>query len=159
SWLGRIATPQRLLIAASLVTAGVAVFGLAASLAANSRENATAAIATQSEPLLVEADRLYASLSDADATAATTFLTRGIEPPARRQRYLADLRASSTHLIALERRSGDSAVVRNAVATIAGQLPVYTGLVESARANNRQGLPVGAAYLRQASELMRATIL
>jgi hypothetical protein len=31
--------------------------------------------------------------------------------------------------------------------------------VEAARANNRQGLPVGAAYLSQASTLMRAQIL
>jgi hypothetical protein len=38
-------------------------------------------------------------------------------------------------------------------------LPVYTGLVEEARSNNRQGVPVGAAYLRRASELMRTQLL
>ena len=43
--------------------------------------------------------------------------------------------------------------------TISDQLPVYTGLVESARANNLQGFPVGAAYLRQASSLLTGTIL
>jgi tetrahydromethanopterin S-methyltransferase subunit F len=36
---------------------------------------------------------------------------------------------------------------------------VYTGLVETARANNRLGLPLGAAYLREASRLMRGTLL
>jgi hypothetical protein len=45
------------------------------------------------------------------------------------------------------------------VRTISDQLPVYSGLVESARANNLQGFPVGAAYLRQASSLLTGTIL
>jgi hypothetical protein len=36
---------------------------------------------------------------------------------------------------------------------------VYSGLVETARADNRQGFPVGAAYLRQASTLMREQLL
>ncbi len=35
----------------------------------------------------------------------------------------------------------------------------YTGLVESARANNRLGYPLGAAYLRQATSLLRADAL
>ena len=39
------------------------------------------------------------------------------------------------------------------------ELPVYTGLVETARADNRLGLPVGAAYLAEASELMRSRLL
>ena len=39
------------------------------------------------------------------------------------------------------------------------QLPVYTGLVETARVYNRQGLPLGAAYLREASGLMRDKLL
>src|SRR5262249_31624814 len=38
-------------------------------------------------------------------------------------------------------------------------LPVYTGLVEKARSLDQQGLPLGFAYLREASELMRSTIL
>ena len=33
-------------------------------------------------------------------------------------------------------------------------LTEYTGLIEAARANNRQGFPVGAAYLRQASRVL-----
>lgn len=45
------------------------------------------------------------------------------------------------------------------MATISQQLPVYSGQIEAARANNRQGLPIGAAYLRQASELLTGTIL
>jgi hypothetical protein len=46
-----------------------------------------------------------------------------------------------------------------AVGRVAAQLPVYTGLIETARTLNRQGLPLGAAYLREASGLMRQTLL
>ena len=35
----------------------------------------------------------------------------------------------------------------------------YTGLVESARSNNRLGFPLGAAYLRQATNLLRTDAL
>ena len=45
------------------------------------------------------------------------------------------------------------------MAEISAQLAAYTGLVESARANNRQGLAVGSAYLREASWLMQSTLL
>jgi hypothetical protein len=50
-------------------------------------------------------------------------------------------------------------VTAKRIADITAQLPVYTGLVERARANNRQGLPVGAAYLGRASELMQSSML
>ena len=48
---------------------------------------------------------------------------------------------------------------RTAVADISAQLAAYTGLVESARANNRQGLAIGSAYLREASSLMQTALL
>jgi len=35
--------------------------------------------------------------------------------------------------------------------------PIYAGEIETARADNRQGFPLGAAYLREASGLMRST--
>ena len=38
-------------------------------------------------------------------------------------------------------------------------MPVYTGEVETARADDRLGLPLGAAYLREASGLLRDTLL
>jgi len=116
-------------------------------------------VATDTEPLLVTAEGLYASLSDADATAATTFLTGGLEAPAQRERYASDLRAASGQLAALARQAGGSTQARAAVQTLATQLPVYSGLVETARASNRQGFPVGAAYLRKASTLMREQVL
>jgi hypothetical protein len=156
---GARTTLGQLWILAALVTAATLGFAVVAATATASRATATHAVGTQTEPLLTEAQSLYASLSDANATAATTFLTGGIEPPQRRARYLADVDTASRQLALLTRQVGDSPTARAAVSTIAQQLPVYTGLIETARADNRQVLPIGAAYVRQASGLMTGQIL
>jgi hypothetical protein len=152
-------TPGRLRLAAVLIAVGAIAYGVVAASAAGTRRQAAHAAATEAEPLLVEAEGLYASLSDADATAATTFLTGGLEPIGRRQRYVEDLRSASHQLSTLTQQVGGSSVARGAVLAITTQLPVYSGLVDTARADNRQGFPVGAAYLREASILMREQIL
>jgi hypothetical protein len=45
------------------------------------------------------------------------------------------------------------------LATLSTGLPVYTGEIESARADNRVGYPLGAAYLREATTLMDGSLL
>jgi hypothetical protein len=152
-------SPGRLRLAAVLLTFGAIAFGALAASAVSTRLQAAHSVAADTEPLLVTAEGLYASLSDADATAATTFLTGGLEASAQRERYAGDLRAASGQLATLARQAGGSTQTRAAVQTLATQLPVYSGLVETARASNRQGFPVGAAYLRKASTLMREHIL
>lgn len=152
-------TPVRLRLTAAVLAIVAVTLGVIAATAATSRRDAAHSVSASSEPQLTRAEGVYASLSDADATAATTFLTGGIEPPARRAQYLRDLDAASAQLGTLTRHAGDSPDTRAAAATLAKQLPAYTGLVEAARANNRQGFPVGAAYLRRASALMRTQLL
>jgi hypothetical protein len=132
--------------------------GLALGAVTAVRRDATNSVATRDEPLMLAADQLYASLSDADATAATTYLRGGTEPPGLRARYLGDIRRATAQLGALNRRVQGTTDL-SAVGEIGAGLPVYTGLIETARANNRQGFPVGAAYLREASLLMRQQIL
>jgi hypothetical protein len=144
-------TPGRLGLIAVLVVAGAVSLGAIATAAERSRADAAQAVRTQTEPLLVQASTLYTALADANATATTTFLTGGLEPPSRRARYLSDLRVASDALTTLTREIRGSADGSAAVRTIGEQLPVYSGLIESARANNLQGFPVGAAYLRAAS--------
>jgi hypothetical protein len=151
-------TPGRLRVLMGAVVLAAVIAGIVLAAATSTRTDAADAAATRDEPLLVGADDLYASLSDADATAATTFLRGGSEPADLRGRYLADLRRASGQVIALGRRVRDPVEVA-ALRTISADLPTYSGLMETARANNRQGFPVGAAYLRQASDLMRASIL
>jgi hypothetical protein len=152
-------TPGRLALLAIISVVAAVAFGAVALISEQARERAVNSARTDSEPLLAEAVNLYGSLSDANATATTTFLVGGLEPPARRARYLRDVGTASDSLAALTRQVGGSGAARGAVATITRELPIYTGLVEAARANNRQKLPIGAAYMRQASELLSKTIL
>jgi hypothetical protein len=142
---------------AAVVLAAI-LAGLALGAVTAVRRDATNSVATRDEPVMLAADQLYAWLSDADATAATTFLRGGAEPADLRARYLTGVRRASRQLSALTRRVEGTADVA-AVGEIAAGLPVYTGLIETARANNRQGFPVGAAYLRAASVQMRERIL
>jgi hypothetical protein len=139
---------------------GLAVLGLVAGLSAtvgtSQRAGLVDAVGRQSGPLAVQAQALYHALSDADATAASAFLSNGVEPPALRDRYRADIAAASAALAAVTEGGASD---RAAVELISAQLPVYTGIVDTARADNRLGLPLGAAYLREASGLMRQQLL
>ncbi len=152
-------TPGRLVLIALAVVASAVLFGVVATGAEHSRAQAAQAARSQTEPLLVQAATLYTALSDANATVTTTFLKGGLEPPGLRAHYLNDLRIASDSLATLTREVAVPAGARSAIRTVTEQLPVYSGLVEAARADNRQGFPVGAAYLRRASTLLTGTIL
>jgi hypothetical protein len=58
-----------------------------------------------------------------------------------------------------QQASAVGSAIGDDLATLSAGLPVYTGEVETARADNRLGLPLGAAYLREASGLLRGTLL
>lgn len=146
-------TPGRLsLIAVVLVVAALAS-GWLSTWSVNRQERALEDLATRSEPLAHAAQEVYRALQDADATAASAFLSGGLEPSQLRERYEADIAQAQAALSVATASSPDL------TATLAAQLPVYTGLIETARTNNRQGFPVGAAYLREASGLMRTQLL
>ncbi|MEU2255296.1 hypothetical protein ABZ540_19220 [Nocardia xishanensis] len=110
------------------------------------------------EPLAYAAQNLYVSLSAADAAAAEAFLTGGIETPQVRARYQQAL-ADAADALAKATAGASDERTRRIVAAISAELPAYTGLVETARANNRQGFPVGSAYLREASDIMQDSLL
>lgn len=135
------------------------LFGVAGAFTVQQRGSGTHDAVAHSGPLTVQAEKLYHSLSDADATAATAFLSVGTEPPELRAKYIGDLAAASAALTTATSEAAGDKQSALALATIAQQLPLYTGEIESARANNLQGLPIGPRYLNQASQLMQGTIL
>jgi len=102
---------------------------------------------------------IYRSLSDADATAASAFLTGGREPPALRARYLDGIAQAAAALTTASNNAESGSASAAELTVLGTHLPIYTGLVETARAINRQRFPLGAAYLREASGLMRTTLL
>jgi hypothetical protein len=154
AWAG--STPGRLTGLMALVVALGVLVGVASVIGTVRRADLVDAVRTRSGPLTVSAQQLYRSLSDADATAAAAFLSSGVEPAALRDRYQADIAGASA---ALTQAAGASDSDQDAVRRIAAALPAYTALVETARAYNRMNLPLGAAYLREASGLMRDQLL
>jgi hypothetical protein len=147
---GRLTSLMLVLLALGLLAG---VVGLVGSV---QRSSLIEGVRTTSGPLTVEAQELYRALSDADATAASAFLAGGVEPADLRARYESDVAAATSALAAT---ASDSNADQPAVQRLSAQVPVYTGLVETARTFNRLGLPVGAAYLREASALMRDQLL
>jgi hypothetical protein len=146
-------TPGRLSLIILVLAIAALASGALTTWSVNRQERALEDLATRSEPLAHAAQEVYRALQDADATAASAFLSGGLEPPQLRDRYEADIAQAQAALSVATASSPDL------TATLAAQLPVYTGLIETARTNNRQGFPVGAAYLREASGLMRTQLL
>ena len=140
-------------VAASCVIAGVVIGGQLDRRIAQSNS-----ILDRSEPFAYSAQKLYAALSAADAAAATEYLSGGLETAAMRSRYQQALADAAEALTDATLGATDTPT-RTALAQISAELAAYTGQVESARANNRQGFAVGAAYFREASSSMQTSML
>ncbi|MBJ7338098.1 MAG: hypothetical protein JHC64_10390 [Mycolicibacterium sp.] len=140
-------------VAAACVLAGVVVGGQLDGRIAES-----SSVLDRTEPFAYSAQKLYAALSAADAAAATEYLSGGLETVAMRSRYQQALADAAEALTDATVGATDTDT-RTALAQISADLAAYTGQVESARANNRQGFAVGAAYFREASSLMQTSML
>ncbi|MFG1790270.1 hypothetical protein [Nocardia sp. NPDC049149] len=158
-------SPGRL-IAIGLLLIGLCVAaGWVTAATVGERQQALDVLLDDTEPDAYSAHRLYTSLSIADAAASTAFIAGGLEPQSVRDRYSQAIGEAAAELVAQSGRAAGPSVVRVDDADtqlrtgIATSLPVYTGVVETARTNNRSGYPVGAAYLSEASNQMQTTVL
>ncbi|MFI1201959.1 hypothetical protein ACH4VR_21330 [Streptomyces sp. NPDC020883] len=158
--------PGRLRAIGAVLALLLLVFGAATAWQVTDRSRAADDVVLRSQPLTADAASIYRSLADADTTAAGGFLAGGTESPATRARYEQDLATASRLLVKAaaqaripgpEGRAADPAGTQ--IARLNTLLPRYTGLIETARTNNRQGLPLGGAYLRYANERMRTELL
>ena len=159
-WNDALTTPGRMTVFAVLAIITVLVGGTVASGTITQRQSHHETLLAEVEPVANASQTLYSSLTIADSAANTAFITGGIEPPELRERYLQAIADSSSSIIAasqgLDRTDAESI---DQLANINAQLATYTGLVETARTNNRVANPVGSAYLASASSLMQDTIL
>ena len=154
----RRTSPGRLqLILAGLLTFGL-LTGLVAGLTAAAAATGTRDLGNRAQPLLVEAETIYSALADADTTAAQAFLAGGLEPTDLTRRYEDKLNQATTALTSAARRTPETGGSADAIRQLSTDIPRYAALVASARANNRQGLPIGAAYLSSASTLSRESL-
>ncbi|MEU1092510.1 hypothetical protein [Streptomyces sp. NPDC005877] len=151
--------PGRLWIIGTVVALLVVAFGAVTAWQVTDRAAAADDVVSRSQPLSADAASIYRSLADADTAAASGFLAGAKEPRAVRVRYEADIATASRLLVKAAANTTGASDSGRAIASLNEQLPVYNGLIEQARANNRQGFPVGGAYLRYANEQMTKHLL
>jgi hypothetical protein len=169
SWLDPATTPGRLRQLLILLVLLSLAWGVLATLTAYQHASAAGDVVGISEPLSLDAEQIYENLSDADDTATHGFLSGGLEPAASLQRYNADIAAAAVRIEAATALVGGTAArtqlparpasTGDDLAILSADLPVYTGEVQTAEADNRTGLPLGSAYLREASALLRGKLL
>ncbi|MEU8900713.1 hypothetical protein [Nocardia sp. NPDC048505] len=153
-------SPGRLLAFGLLLIALCLAAGWVTASAVSDRQQALDVLLDDTEPDAHSAHRLYTSLSIADAAAATAFISGGVEPETVRNRYTRAVGAAAAELVTQSGHTGPDGSADHRLRTgIATGLPVYTGVIETARTNNRIGYPVGAAYLSEASNQMQTVLL
>jgi len=150
-------TPGRILTIGIVLCALVIASAFATVSTINDRQRALTTVLNHTEPLAFAAGQLYTTLSVADAAAATAFIA-GTEPRPVRQRYEQAITDASVAVTRASSGLTDESLVQ-LLGKLNAQLSVYTGLVETARTNNRAGNPVGSSYLSEASALMQTQIL
>jgi hypothetical protein len=143
------------------------VWGVIAAFAVGQHASAASEVVSTSEPLSLDAQRMYQSLADADVTATTSFLaypptSSKQEPLSVRLRYLSDINNAGADLAALRGAAGaaSSNQLESNLAAISAGLPVFTTYVGEARTWSSLGYPsTGGSLIQDASEEMHLTLL
>lgn len=152
-------TPGRLSIAMVGLVVLSLLTGVIGLTSFTGRSSTITDLLTHREPVSAAAQQIYRSLSDADATAADAFLTSAVVPANLRARYQTDVAQAGSALAVAATDSAGVGAATTPLAQLSTGIPTYTGLVERASANNALGYPIGSAYLREADNLMSATLL
>ncbi|MEE3851502.1 hypothetical protein VZC37_14245 [Gordonia sp. LSe1-13] len=163
-----VTSPGKLILILVVLALACLGTGLYASTTLENRTQTLRLMIDRTEPLAEASQVLYSSLSIADASANSAFISGGLESPELRTRYSDALATASSSLVIAAGSAEDVGSAPTSTAereidadlnTLAISIPVYSGLVEVARTNNRLGNPVGSAYLGEASSLMQERIL
>ncbi|MFI5769928.1 hypothetical protein ACIA74_15465 [Streptomyces sp. NPDC051658] len=151
--------PGRLQIIGAVLALLVVAFGAVTAFEIADRASAADDVVGRSQPLSADAAAVYRSLADADTAAASGFLAGAQEPADVHAQYEKDVKEASRLLVRAAANTDASTKSGQEITTLNVELPRYTGLIERARANNRQGLPLGGAYLRYANQKMSNVLL
>lgn len=146
-------------ISVILVLAILAAGGAMAGQAAN-RQGDLNTLVNRTEPVSFAAQELYNSLSVADSVATTGFVENAAGGVDTQSSYREALDTASRAVIRAAAGIDDpSSREMSLILEIQEKLPMYSSLITEAGVNNRQGLPVGGAYITQASSMMQDEIL
>lgn len=148
-------TPGRLGLAQVASVLACLAIGVAGYLAGSGQSNDLDTAHADAVDL-VATQELRNHVVSADAAATSAFLVGGLEPTATRQSYSHHLTEAARAIPPLAARAPERS---DDLAAISDAVQRYSGLIESARANNRQGFPVGTGYLDLASATLRDEVL
>ncbi|NGO76393.1 hypothetical protein G6045_12085 [Streptomyces sp. YC504] len=151
--------PGRLRIIGAVIAVLVIAFGAVTAWQMAERSSAADDVLHRSAPLSSDAAAIYRSLADANTAAASGFLAANEESPKLRQRYQDDLDMAAEKLSTAAGASRGSGQSARYIEKLNKLLPEFAERIESARTYNRQGLPLGGAYLRNANDLMQNEML
>lgn len=151
--------PGRLRVIGAVLALLVLAFGAVTAWQMAERHAAADDVLERSQPLSADAAAIYRSLADANTAAAGGFLAEGQEPAKVRDRYEDDIATAAHKLATAAGNSKGSGSAVGRIATLNRLLPEYAERIETARTYNRQGLPLGGAYLRNANDLMQTRML
>ncbi|TLS43351.1 hypothetical protein FE633_25685 [Streptomyces montanus] len=150
--------PGRLRIIGAVLALLVVAFGAVTAWQMTERSAAADDVLYSSEPLSASAAEIYRSLADANTAASSGFLAGGQETAASRTRYERDIKTAGEKLVSAASNSEPGSESEKTITRLNKLLPEYKGLIERARANNRQGYPLGGAYLRYANDKMQVML-
>jgi hypothetical protein len=150
-------TPDRLWTLLFASVAACLLWGTVATWSAVQRASGANPVVASIGPLSYDAQQAYRSLSDADATEANAYLS-GIASAATITRIHDDISRAEADIMAIQAGNSGPAVQAD-LTTLATGIATYADLVGEADAFNREQVPVGAAWLGDASNLMRGTLL
>ncbi|MET8829952.1 hypothetical protein ABZX40_30650 [Streptomyces sp. NPDC004610] len=156
---GATTEPGRLRVIGALLALLVVAFGAITAWQSAERASAADAVLNTSQPLSSDAADIYRSLADANTAASSGFLAGGQETEESRERYEDNIRKAAEGLVRAANNSEPGSASAQTIADLNRLLPEYKGLIERARANNRQGFPLGGAYLRYANDTMQSDML
>jgi hypothetical protein len=148
-------TPGRLRILALSAVAVSLLFAVGAFSTFGSADDALRR-GGENAAQLVRIQAIHTNLVRADADATNAFLVGGLEPAGQRTNYTESM-AQTSRLIAQAAKSQPAD--GQALGALNDAVLTYGGLIEQARATNRQALPVGAQYLKVASSGLRSDAL
>lgn len=139
----------RLLVAACTLACLLFGIGTAATLVGGSSAMDRA---TRNAAQLARVQAIQASLLHADAIATNAYLGGGLESPAQRAEYA---RAMDDVARLIPEAGEAQPADRDALRALNAEVVAYATTMEQARANNRQGFPLGGAYLADAGSHLR----
>lgn len=137
------------LAAAALLVAAT----VTASASATFMRSSTRHAESSSGPVLVATQQLVSSLAEADAAASAAFLSGRDEDPEQRRLYEEALGRAGQQVEEIASLAGKDPAVRTVLGRASVQLTRYAGLVEAARASNKNATADANGYLVAAVQL------